>query len=85
MRQLSRQLVRISLVLAVGAGLTALAASPARQKALAPGISVPTVSTEALSDFELERCLLPPLPQPDERPIGDREGNRHKKKIIVCG
>jgi hypothetical protein len=33
----------------------------------------------------LERCLLPPRPQGDERLIGDREGNRNKKKIIFCG
>jgi hypothetical protein len=33
----------------------------------------------------LERCLLPPRPQGDEPPIGDREANRNRKKIIVCG
>jgi len=43
------------------------------------------ISTEALVGEDLERCLLPPRPQGDEPPIGDREANRNRKKIIVCG
>jgi hypothetical protein len=84
-RQLRKRLFRITLVMAVGAGLAALAASPERQKTGAREKPAPIIATEALVGADLERCLLPPPPSPDDRPIGDRDGNRNKKKIIVCG
>jgi hypothetical protein len=84
-RQFRRRLFRITLVVAVGAGLAALAASPERQKTGMREKPAPIISTEALVGADLERCLLPPSPRPDDRLIGDREGNRKKKKIIVCG
>jgi hypothetical protein len=85
MRQFRRQLFRITLVLTLGAGLAAVAASPERQKTVARDKPAPNISTEALVGADLQRCLLPPQPQRDEPLIGDREGNRNKKKIIVCG
>jgi len=84
-RQLRKRLFRITLVVAVGAGLAALAASPERQKTGVREKPTPIIATEALVGADLERCLLPPPPSPDDRPIGDRDGNRNKKKIIVCG
>ena len=85
MRQLRRRLFRITLVVAIGAGLAAVAASPERQKAVARDKPAPNISTEALVGADLERCLLPPRPHADDLLIGDREGNRNKKKIIFCG
>jgi hypothetical protein len=86
MRQFGRRLFRITLVVAAGAGLAALAASPERQKAVARDLPAgPGVSTDALVGADLERCLLPPRPQADDRPIGDRQAHRNKRKIIVCG
>ncbi len=86
MRQLRSRLFRITVVVAAGAGLAALAASPERQKTVARDRqAAPIVSTEALEGADLERCLLPPRPQADDRPIGDREAHRNKRKIIFCG
>lgn len=85
MRQLRRRLFRIALVVAIGAGLAAVAASSDRPRTVARDKSAQIIATEALVDADLERCLLPPRPQGDERLIGDREGNRNKKKIIFCG
>jgi|GEM_PF-4095319 len=84
-RQLRKRLFRITLVVAIGAGLAALAASPERKKTGAREKPTPIIATEALVGADLERCLLPPRPTPDDRLIGDREGNRNKQKIIVCG
>jgi hypothetical protein len=85
MRQLRRRLFRIALVVSIGAGLAAVAASSERQKTVVRDRPAPIISTEALVGEDLERCLLPPRPQGDEPPIGDREANRNRKKIIVCG
>jgi hypothetical protein len=85
MRQLKRQLFRITLVVSIGAGLAAVAASPDRQKTVARDKPAPIIATEALVGADLERCLLPPRTQGDEPLIGDRAGNRSKKKIVVCG
>ena len=84
--QLRSQLFRITLVVTLGAGLAAVAASLERQKTSdARDKPAPIISTEALVGADLERCLMPPRPQADEPLIGDLEGNRNKKKIIVCG
>ena len=85
MRLLKSRLFRIALVVAIGAGLAAVAASSERPKTVVRDRAAPIISTEALVGEDLERCLLPPRPQGDESPIGDREANRTKKKIIVCG
>ena len=85
LHQFRRRLFRITLVVAVGAGLAALAPSSERQKSGMREKPTPIISTKALVSADLERCLLPPPPSPDDRLIGDREGNRNKKKIIVCG
>ena len=85
MRQLRMRLFRITLVVTIGAGLAAVAASSERQKTVVRERPTPIIATEAWSARIWSVACCRHRQAPMNRPIGDREGNRNKKKIIVCG
>ena len=88
MRHWRRQLFRFSLIVAFGAGLASLAASPEKPKTsarVAPEKIAPVILTRTVTRASFDECLRPPRPDPDERPMGDRQANRARKKIVLCG
>jgi hypothetical protein len=88
MRHWRRQLFRFSLIVALGAGLGSFAASPERPKTVtrvAQEQTAPIIHTIAVTRASFGQCLRPPRPDADERPMGDLEANRARKKIVLCG
>jgi hypothetical protein len=88
MRHWRRQLFRFSLIVALGAGLASFAASPEKPKTsarVAPEKIAPVIFTTTVTRASFDECLRPPRPDPDERPIGDLQANRGRKKIVLCG
>lgn len=73
MRDLNRQFVRLFLVLAIGAGLAALAVGP---RSHGPAASAPPNSAATVSAAP-DLCL--------RSPIGAKAENFNHRKIVACG
>lgn len=97
MRHWRRQLFRFCLIATLGSGLASFAA-PERPKGLTrvahgqvahgpvtDGPVAPIIQTTAVSRANFDQCLRPPRSDPEERPIGDLQANRARKKIVLCG
>jgi len=94
MRGTDRLLYRLVLVLALGAGLAALAMQPEKPKVAVRDQPAPIIlavaqesaSPAADTGARVDRCSLNPRDYADDRPIGETASNDvKKKKVIVCG
>jgi hypothetical protein len=97
MRSFDRQLYRFTLVLALGAGLAALAAQPPQPKVAAVEKPAPIVlaaayenvrpsASDAAIGARVDQCSLNPRDYVDARLIGDKtDKNLKKRKVVVCG
>lgn len=91
MRGLDRQLFRFVLVLALGAGLAALAAQPEKQRVAAREKPAPVILATAYesapppameSGARVDQCSLNPRDYRDDR---NTDKNGKKRKVVVCG
>ncbi len=85
MRRINRQFIRFSIVLALGAGLAALAYRPQPAETLARAQSAPFVAAVAMEVPVVERCLGSSRDHQVKKPIGDKAVSHAKGKIIACG
>lgn len=93
MRFVNRQLSRLVLVLALGAGMAALASQPERPKVAVKEMPAPIIVAATLESAPLplpsarvDQCSLNPRDYNDGQLIGDKsEKGAKKKKIVVCG
>jgi hypothetical protein len=97
MRNFDRQLFRFTLVLALGAGLAALAAQPSKPKIVAVEKPAPIIlaaayenvrpsASDAAVGARIDQCSLNPRDYADSRPIGDKaDKGLRKRKVVVCG
>jgi hypothetical protein len=91
MRGLDRQLFRFVLVLALGAGLAAVAAQPQKPKVAAREKPAPAMIVAAYesapppvieSGARVDQCSLNPRDYRDDR---STDKNGKKRKVVVCG
>jgi hypothetical protein len=91
MRGLDRQLFRFVLVLALGAGLAAMAAQPQKQRVAAREKPAPVMLVAAYasapppaieSGARVDQCSLNPRDYRDDR---NTDKNGKKRKVVVCG
>ncbi len=90
MRRWRDELFRILVVVALGAGLGALASGPERPKIMAQPRPAPIILATAMDADPPPQCLLLRRDKGDERPIGEKTGegkagHRNQKKVIACG
>jgi hypothetical protein len=82
-------LFRMVLVLALGAGLAALAVRPAKKIPASADLPMPRVLSIAADSQFPEFCLTPPRedkePATSDKQPDDQGEPRVKKKIIACG
>jgi hypothetical protein len=83
-------LFRMLLVLAIGAGLAALAVGPVKPKIIGQiDRASPIVMAVAMDSQPPEHCLLPPKEDKEQASAvgqsGDQAKAPPKKKIIACG
>jgi hypothetical protein len=91
MQGLDRQLFRFVLVLALGAGLAAVAAQPEKSKVAVREKPAPVILVAALESApppaieagaRVDQCSLNPRDYRDDR-SSDKNGK--KRKVVVCG
>jgi hypothetical protein len=85
MRRIDRQFIRFAIVLALGAGLAALAYRPKSAETLSRAQSAPFVAAIAMEVPVAEHCLRSSRDRQDSKPIGDKSASHAKNKIIACG
>lgn len=93
MRFFERQVSRLFLVLALGAGGAALAIQPDKPRVAVKPIPTPIILAVALESAppaeafaRVDQCSLNPRDYVDDRLIGDKsDKGSKKKKIVVCG
>jgi hypothetical protein len=86
------QLYRFVLALSLGVGLAALAMQPsppriASKKNLDSIVLATALERAPAAEVgaRADQCSLNPRDYADDRPIGDKSGKDHKKKVIACG
>lgn len=85
MRRIDRQFVRFAIVLALGAGLAALAYRPQPAQTLSRAQPAPFVTAVAMEVPVAEHCLRVSRDREGRKSIGDKAVGHAKNKIVACG